>query len=648
MRESIARVSVHCLLPWLLVTLLLALASPAAGKAGEPGGEIVLTDGVDLRAIGQQIEFLEDRSGLLTITEVASPAMTGRFSRSDQDTPNFGLGDTVYWLRFRVADRSAVPREWLLEQRYPLMRSFDLYLPQPDSTWRVQGFGRDDDILPHRNPLFTLPLQHAPTTFYVRAAVGSIVTFPLVVQTRDHFLTEEGAVLLAYGLYFGFMLTMALYNTYLYYLLRDRVYLYFVAYLISFSILQMSLHGFLRQYLFPGVPHLDNQVLRMFIIIPAVASLCFSRRFLNSRQYAPLLDRCMIGLIALEAALLPIDPFLPLLPALILLNLLTLIAPILATATGFVCYHQGFRPARYYLAARICLYVSLCIFTVNNIVFHHHTFWSWYGMMLGSFLEVLFLSGALAERISGILRDKEQVESEAVRASGLALVGEMAAGVAHEVNNPLAGVILCFREILALPAGDPERDDLIRAVESGLGKIRNTIAHFLTFSRMTVSEIRPATLAPLIDDALTLCRYQLEQGQIEATFTVDPALPAVSLDQTRMEQVLVNLILNASHAMPDGGSLVICAARDGDWCALSITDTGTGIPPEVLPRVFEPFFTTKPSGRGTGLGLSLCKTIVDAHGGTIVLESGPGGGTVCRIRLPLRLKAGMYHAAARA
>ncbi len=102
-----------------------------------------------------------------------------------------------------------------------------------------------------------------------------------------------------------------------------------------------------------------------------------------------------------------------------------------------------------------------------------------------------------------------------------------------------------------------------------------------------------------------------------------------------MGQVLTNLILNASQAMPEGGQIFIAASQDKGFCLLTVTDTGTGIPPEVLPRILEPFFTTKEAGKGAGLGLSLCKSIVSAHGGFIVIESAVDKGTTCSIRLPL-------------
>ncbi|NJD36976.1 MAG: hypothetical protein FIA89_01440 [Geobacter sp.] len=622
----------------LLFTCLLFMALPAIAET------VFLDIGEESRSIGAAIEFLEDPSGKLTITDVISGDHEERFIRSNRAVPNFGLGDTVYWLRFTVADRNPALGNWLLEQPFPLMNSFDLFIHAPNGTYRMQRYFYSPETpwapLPHRNPFFSLPVANEPTTFYIRASVGSILTFPLVIKAQDTFFSQNALALLCYGLYFGVMLTMALYNLYLFALFKDRVYLYFVAYIFLFAFLQMSLHGFLRQYLFPSWPDLDNQILRLLILGPSIVSLLFSRRFLNTKQHAPLMDRLLLGLIVIDTVLLFVVPFLDVKPVLTLLNAHTLIAALLATAAGVSCYSSGFRPARYYLAARICFYVSLSIFAVNNMVFHTHTFISWYGMMLGSLLEVVLLSRALADRIGTIMREKEQVEAEMIRAGARVLVGEMAAGVAHEVNNPLTGVMLCFNSIIALPADDPQRDELITVVKGGLRKIRETVAQLLNLSRMSATELGPVQLRTLLDNMLSLCRYQLEKGKVEVIMQIDESIPPMLMDEMKMGHALINLLLNAQHAMPGGGTLTIKAVRSNQWCELSITDTGVGIPPDILPKIFEPFFSTRANGTGTGLGLSICKSVVEAHGGTITAMTEPGKGSCFQMLIPLQAQAG--------
>ena len=622
----------------LLVCLLpLLFGSPAAHAADT----LVLHDGVDYYQLGKYVEFLEDRSGTLTIDEVVSPAVAKRFVPNDKEPPNFGVCDTVYWIRFRIADQSTMARDWLLEQQYPLMRTFDLYLPKGNGSFEVKRFGdnsaRADKVLSHRNPLYKIQPSRQGDTCYIRASVGSLTVFPLVIHASDEFLKQEALQLLGYGLFFGIMLAMALYNLYLFIFLRDRIYLYYVLYVILFIILQMSLHGFLRQYLFPYESLHDNYVFRILVFSTVLASLVFSRRYLKSNIHAPSMDRLLCVLIAIDILMIPLDLFLPLLPSLQLMDLNALVAPVLATATGLVCYFRGYKPALYYLIARAFLYISVCVFVIDNTIARNYNFFTWYAMMPGSLLDVVILSLGLADRINIMRREKEKAEADVIRTGSRALIGEMAAGVAHEVNNPLAGVMLCFQGVVRSREGDPEREELIKAVEGGLVKIQSTVAHLLNFSRMTATEIRRADIGVLIGNVLMLCRYQLENANIQVVTRLADDLPDQPLDENRMGQVLVNLLLNASHAMQEGGVLTISTVRDANWCVLSVKDTGKGISPEHLPRIFEPFFTTKEGDKGTGLGLSISKSIVDSHGGFIEMESLYGSGSTCRIRLPLEV-----------
>lgn len=622
----------------ILVCLLPLLAEVSTARAADT---LILHDRSDSYRLGKYVEFLEDSSGRLTIDDVVSPALAGRFAANDKEPPNFGICDTVYWIRFRVGDQSSIAREWLLEQQYPLMRTFDLYLPRGNGSFDVKRFGDNSEkagkILSHRNPLYKIQPSQQGDTFYIRASVGSLTVFPLVIHASDEFLKQEALQLLGYGLFFGIMLAMALYNLYLFIFLRDRIYLYYVLYVIFFIILQMSLHGFLRQYLFPYESLHDNYAFRILVFATVLTSLVFSRRYLKSNIHAPFMDRLLCALIAVDILMIPIELFLPLLLSLKLMDLNALVAPVLATATGLVCYYSGYKPARYYLVARAFLYISVCVFVIDNTIARNYNFFTWYAMIPGSLLDVVILSLGLADRINVMRREKEKAEADVIRAGSRAMVGEMAAGVAHEVNNPLAGVMLCFQGVVRSREGDPEREELVRAVEGGLLKIQGTVAHLLNFSRMTATEMKGTEISSLIGNVLMLCRYQLEKGNVQVETCLSDNLPEQQLDENRMGQVLINLILNATHAMPDGGVLTISTSREANWCLLSVADTGRGIAPEHLPRIFEPFFSTREGDKGTGLGLSISKSIVDAHGGIIEIESLHGSGTTCRIRLPLEV-----------
>ncbi len=636
--ESGLRYSLSYLISPLLVIVLFA---GAAGAAGPP---LVLRNGKNFYPLGHYLDVLKDSSGKLTIADVTTPQIAGEFVNARTKTPAFGLGDAVYWLRFRVINKSSKSGEWLLEENFPLMDYFDLYIPGPGGSYIVKRAGKMEPFagreIPNRNPVFPLPAK-SNRFFYIRASVDSTIVFPMAVLTRSEFLKRETMSLLGFGLYFGIMFAMALYNLYLYFFMRDKIYLYYVLYVVAFAMLQTVINGFSRQFLFPDSPVADYYAMRLLIVFPALASMLFSRTFLQSNHYAPCMDKLLLLLIWADVLLVPLLFILPGLMGLIALDANTLLTPLLSAATGVVCYLKGYKPARYYLLARACLYASVCAFVIGNTVLRLDNFITWHGMLPGSILDVVLLSLALADRVSVMREEKNKAEAEAASAAGRALIGDMAAGVAHEVNNPLAGIILCFKGLKNSREGDANRPELIAAVEMGLAKIQNTVAQLLNFSRLQAAEIKPEEINVVIRDILLLCKYQLDKEGIEVATALSGDLPPIPLDKNKMGQVLANLILNAAHAMKGGGKLTIQTQREGKWCTVSVADTGPGISAGVMPRIFEPFFTTKPAGEGTGLGLYVSKNIVEAHGGHMEVKSSPCEGTTCYIRLPLAWPKGL-------
>jgi signal transduction histidine kinase len=231
-------------------------------------------------------------------------------------------------------------------------------------------------------------------------------------------------------------------------------------------------------------------------------------------------------------------------------------------------------------------------------------------------------------------------QAERVRSARLAAVGELAAGIAHETRNPLGAISHATETLqrsLDLRGEDAELLEIIRREAARLNEI---VSDFLTFGRPRPLALQETDLGGLIKDVL-LAIEQDERCHRAMRFetTVDPALPRLALDPHHMSQVLWNLYLNAAQAMPGGGILRTRVALGrgpdgGEAVVLEISDTGPGIPPEAERRLFEPFFTTKPDG--TGLGLPIARRIVEEHGGTLTLGPGPAGGTLARIRLPLR------------
>lgn len=229
----------------------------------------------------------------------------------------------------------------------------------------------------------------------------------------------------------------------------------------------------------------------------------------------------------------------------------------------------------------------------------------------------------------------QQVQEELIRSAKLASVGRLAAGIAHEVGNPLTAV-LGYTELLAAGVGDPELEaDLLQRTRKEVDRIHGIIRDLLDYARPHTGERVDTVVADLLNEAAHTVQVLPAFREIQVLVTLGPGLPLLHVEQGKVHQVLVNLLLNAADAI-DGraGVIELSATRDGDHVRLVCADSGPGIPPAVLPKVFEPFFTTKEAGKGTGLGLALCQRMVESQGGWIQARNHPQGGAVIEMGLP--------------
>ncbi|HSN57423.1 MAG TPA: ATP-binding protein [Candidatus Sulfomarinibacteraceae bacterium] len=232
-------------------------------------------------------------------------------------------------------------------------------------------------------------------------------------------------------------------------------------------------------------------------------------------------------------------------------------------------------------------------------------------------------------------RDREKVQrAQLAHTEKMAAVGTLAAGVAHEVNNPLAGVLACVENMLSDPDDAAARERYLDLIVDGLNRIERTVNTLLNFSRQREMRLEETSLNHNLRHVVELVGYQLRQSGVEVRFDLDETGAVVMADHFQMEQLFLNLVLNAVQAMPRGGELVLRTRVGDDAVVAEVRDTGSGIPEEVLDRIFDPFFTTREVGEGTGLGLAVSDSIVAAHGGTIGVTSTLGVGTVFRVELP--------------
>jgi PAS domain S-box-containing protein len=233
------------------------------------------------------------------------------------------------------------------------------------------------------------------------------------------------------------------------------------------------------------------------------------------------------------------------------------------------------------------------------------------------------------------ITDRAGLEEQLRLSEKMAAIGLLAAGVAHEVNTPLTG-ISSFTQMLLEKAGpDDSRRELLEKIERQTFRAAKIVNNLLNLARPSGGETGPVDLNVIIGDVLSLLEHQFKTGRIQVRRDLQDGHLVVRGMEYKLQQVFLNLFLNARDAMPKGGWLSVSARMKGDEAVVEVGDTGIGIPPEHLARIYDPFFTTKGEGRGTGLGLSVTFGIVNEHGGTLSCESEPGHGTRFRLALPL-------------
>lgn len=232
--------------------------------------------------------------------------------------------------------------------------------------------------------------------------------------------------------------------------------------------------------------------------------------------------------------------------------------------------------------------------------------------------------------------EKQKLQMQLQHVERLAFVGELSAGIAHELNEPL-GRILGFAQLIKKTGGlnVQQSEDIERIVKASL-YTREIIKKLMIFSRQMPRQITFVNLNEIVANILYFIDARFISREVNISHRLDESLPLIQADEVQMSQVLVNLITNAIHAMPGGGDLVIATKSKGTGISLSVRDTGEGMTAEVRKKIFEPFFTTKPVGQGTGLGLSVVQGIVIAHNGRITVTSQPGKGTRVEVLLPLK------------
>jgi C4-dicarboxylate-specific signal transduction histidine kinase len=258
--------------------------------------------------------------------------------------------------------------------------------------------------------------------------------------------------------------------------------------------------------------------------------------------------------------------------------------------------------------------------TDDHLVFAHHA------LELPGGERRLVLMGRL-------LTEQKRLQEQLFHRERLATLGMLTAGVAHDLGNPLAALLATVQRLEHEPLSDGARET-VHGLRADLSRLSRSLRELVDFSRRRREDRYLASAGTLVEDVLRILRHDPRMRDVQVSTDLDPETPPIHVVEDHLVQVLLNLVINALDAMPEGGRIGVSVGEKDDAVQITITDSGTGMPEHVLALAFEPLFTTKPPGRGAGLGLSICRDVLAAHGGDVHLISRPGAGTTAIVRVP--------------
>ncbi|MFN4111826.1 MAG: sensor histidine kinase, partial [Ignavibacteria bacterium] len=239
--------------------------------------------------------------------------------------------------------------------------------------------------------------------------------------------------------------------------------------------------------------------------------------------------------------------------------------------------------------------------------------------------------------------DLQKAQVTIIQSEKLATVGTLTAGLAHEINNPVAGLQNCIRRIKNDPSNIEQNIKYIKMMETAVDKIENVVSNLLNFTRIQSIDYQVLSINEVVENTLLLVSHRLEKLRISITKNISYHLPKIKGNKNQLEQVILNLFINAIDAIEEKininpeceRGIIISAKNVKEHLVIKIEDTGCGIPNNIKDKIFDPFFTTKQPGKGTGLGLSVVYKIIESHNGEIHIESKEGIGTIVEISIPI-------------
>jgi len=399
-----------------IILFSLLLSTPALSI-----GTVRLDQPDTIYPLGLHLEYLEDPGGVLSIKDVASGQSPHQFQKSSEKNLNFGFSSSAYWLRFKLKfDQNALNTDWIIAQEYPSIDSITLYVPDGKGDYIVKLTGRSFPFShrenKHRMLNFILPLNTGnEITCYLRYSSESSMVIPLQLYSHPTFINMDHEYQIGLGIYYGFMLLIALHSLFLYFYLSDRNYLYYFLFIFTLTLWVMNLNGTSYEYLWPSLVWWNKKSFTIIGGMCLFAVIKLTQAFLSTNENTPRLHTILSYCSYACAALIVSSVFLSYTYNIRIIIGLTFVCFPVLIVTGTYFLVQKFRQARFYLASWVMLFVGTIISSIKAAGFIPHTFITNNAIQIGFVFQAFFLAIALADRFKIIESEKNDAQAQAAQ-----------------------------------------------------------------------------------------------------------------------------------------------------------------------------------------------------------------------------------------
>lgn len=671
--------------------------------------------------IGKYISFTTEADFSWSPEEVYEKA---NFTQSVDDAISLGFQSNRIWLKLEVVNQADI-EELFLEIRAQQLDSVELFSLQ-EGTFQSHGRHGTAIIYDELNPDHVIPSYRLlmpkgkKNTYLISIKSTEQLIIPITISSPELATIRNQLSRVLFGMYAGIMLVMFLYNLVIFLIVRDKSYLFYVIYILFIGMAQASIAGYTKIFLWPNAIEFHNFSIILFSVIAGFGAIAFAQQFLDLKNKVPKINNGLklfyvvygVAAISYLAGYITISHS--------LLNFGGLGVAAYAIFFAALLAFRGFRSAKFYLVAWLFFLSGIIIFVLRNFGILPFNFFTENAIQIGSATEAILLSIALADRINVLKKEKEKSQAEAlqisldnqriireqnvileekveirtkdltqanqdlntaikdlqdtqtqlVEAEKMASLGQLTAGVAHEINNPINFVSSNIKPlerdiqdiVSIIEKYDEISDDekravvdelkkeidydylkqevtmLLKGIQEGANRTVEIVQSLRNFSRLDEHDLKKANVMDGLDSTIVLLNSSMG-GVINLIKEYDD-VPEIDCYPGKLNQVFMNILSNSIYAIQNkygtrtGGELLIKTTHDELNVYVKIRDNGIGMSREILMKVFEPFFTSKPVGEGTGLGLSIVYKIIENHKGNIKVDSKEGEWTEFLITLP--------------